>query len=218
MGLDPSPPPLVSSGDVRCEIQRLRRPMSTKNWKKTAHRIPHAQGLWSDLCGARRLWGQSPSACRTPSCRSLSAKVWLILGLFFGKGPMKMKHPMTLRHPVASWLLKFLGEFSKFQRYSDVISTLSSDLTDENVWEKFSKVNANGVLYSKLSSTLTFENFHQKEPVTGFETVRSILRPLSDILGLWVNMYIHMYIRIYIYIYTYGVWDVEEYCGRWVIF
>jgi len=82
--------------------------------------------------------------------------------------------------------LKFLGEFSKFQGCSDVISTLSSELTDENVWEKFSKVNAKGVLYSKLRSTLTFENFHQKEPVTGFETVRSILRPLSDILGVCV--------------------------------
>ena len=30
--------------------------------------------LWSDTCGAQRLLGYSPSACRAPSCRSFSAK------------------------------------------------------------------------------------------------------------------------------------------------
>ena len=34
------------------------------------------------------------------NCRSLFAKEPLIIGLFCGKWPMKMRHPMTLRHSV----------------------------------------------------------------------------------------------------------------------
>ena len=43
---------------------------------------------------------------RVMSCRSLSAKEPLIIGLFCGKWPVKMRHPMTPRHPVSfveSW-------------------------------------------------------------------------------------------------------------------
>ena len=34
------------------------------------------------------------------SCRSFSAKEPLIIGLFCGKWPVKIRHPMGLRHPV----------------------------------------------------------------------------------------------------------------------
>jgi len=33
------------------------------------------------------------------SCKSLSAKEPLIIGLFCGKCPLKIRHPMHLRHP-----------------------------------------------------------------------------------------------------------------------
>ena len=52
-------------------------------------------------------------------CRSLSAKEPLILGLFFGKWPVKIRHPMTLRHPVRMymnvpwWCLKLQVIFCK---------------------------------------------------------------------------------------------------------
>jgi len=36
------------------------------------------------------------------SCRSLFAKEPLILGLFCGKRPPEIRHPVGLRHPVAS--------------------------------------------------------------------------------------------------------------------
>ena len=36
----------------------------------------------------------------TPPCSSLSAKEPLITGLFCGKWPIKIRHPMNLRHPV----------------------------------------------------------------------------------------------------------------------
>jgi len=34
------------------------------------------------------------------SCRSFFAKEPLIIGLFYGKRPIKIRHPMGLRHPV----------------------------------------------------------------------------------------------------------------------
>ena len=43
------------------------------------------------------------------SRRSLFAKEPLMIGLFYGKWPIKMKHPMGLRHPVASWLLRIVN-------------------------------------------------------------------------------------------------------------
>ena len=46
----------------------------------------------------------------TLRCRSLSAKEPLILGLFCGKWPLKIRHPMTLRHPVCMWQSIFCRE------------------------------------------------------------------------------------------------------------
>jgi len=36
-------------------------------------------------------------------CRSFSAKKPQIIGLFCGKRPMRIRHPMGLRHPVTSF-------------------------------------------------------------------------------------------------------------------
>ena len=38
------------------------------------------------------------------SCRSFFAKEPLIIGLFCGKWPVMIRHPMTIRHPVVIWL------------------------------------------------------------------------------------------------------------------
>jgi len=40
------------------------------------------------------------------SCRSLSAKEPLIIRLCCGKWPIKIRHPMGLRHPVEEWMLE----------------------------------------------------------------------------------------------------------------
>jgi len=41
------------------------------------------------------------------SNRSFSAKEPLIIGLFGGKWPLKIRHPMGLRHPVQKYLYSF---------------------------------------------------------------------------------------------------------------
>ena len=43
------------------------------------------------------------------SCRLFFAKEPLIIGLFCGRWPIKIRHPMGLRHPVASRLLRIRG-------------------------------------------------------------------------------------------------------------
>jgi len=39
------------------------------------------------------------------SCRSLSAKEPLLIGLFYGKEPIKIRHPMRLHHPVVFFII-----------------------------------------------------------------------------------------------------------------
>jgi len=48
----------------------------------------------------RRLLQGGKDSLDALSCRSFSAKERLIIGLFCGKWPKKIRHPMTLRHPV----------------------------------------------------------------------------------------------------------------------
>ena len=51
-------------------------------------------------------WHTVAKMNRMLCCRSLSAKQPLITGLFCGKRPIKIRHPMGLGHPVAGWLLR----------------------------------------------------------------------------------------------------------------
>jgi len=43
------------------------------------------------------------------SCRSLSGKEPLIIGLFYGKRPIKIRHPTRHRHPVKTWGISGVG-------------------------------------------------------------------------------------------------------------
>jgi len=51
--------------------------------------------------------GEDPYAAL--SCRSFSAKEPIIVGLFCGKRPIKVRHPMTLRHPVWDIYTRHVG-------------------------------------------------------------------------------------------------------------
>jgi len=69
------------------------------------------------ICGRPRTLAQGgKDSYDALSCWSFSAKEPLITGLFCGKWPAKMRHPMGLRHPVDLSLLK--TEISVYHMYA----------------------------------------------------------------------------------------------------
>ena len=60
------------------------------------------------------------------SCRSFFAKESLIIGLFCGKRPTKMRHPMTLRHPVVD-LGREYGLSVYFQSFVEAYSAVARE-------------------------------------------------------------------------------------------
>jgi len=126
---------------------------------------------------------------RPIGCLSLqvfATKEPLIIGLFCGKWPVKMIHPMGLRHPVAnavaSWLFFFLLERShvknrnkneilksqlaansKTKLYMEWLYSWLLRITTSwwrQYWWNFSKVSSTVISWSKFSGELTFENFY----------------------------------------------------------
>jgi len=73
-----------------------------KNMNETRHIYVYLMShLWTctgDGLDSHTGWSRPIDAL---SCRSLSAKEPLIIGLFCGKWPIKVRHPMGLRHPVS---------------------------------------------------------------------------------------------------------------------
>ena len=69
---------------------------SLSTWSNAAHVIAHVitSAMASCDTGWQKLIG-------SPSCRSFSTKEPLNIGHFCGKWPIKIRDPMSLRHPVA---------------------------------------------------------------------------------------------------------------------
>jgi len=58
--------------------------------------------------------------CRARSCKSLCAKEQLIIGLFCGKGPVKIRCPMHLGHSASNETGSLEGQISRsFARSTD---------------------------------------------------------------------------------------------------
>jgi len=67
--------------------------------------ISPSQNDWVKMTGFLVQGGEDPSDAFT--CRSFFAKKALIIRLFCGKWPIKIRHPMGLRHPVLGWFWLF---------------------------------------------------------------------------------------------------------------
>ena len=82
------------------------------------------------------------------SCRSFSAKEPLIIGLFFEKWPMKIRHPMILRHP--EWMMCHFTSTrcDSYEWYIDVIDVIreiyrisyESHQSHQYIWEIYREI------------------------------------------------------------------------------
>ena len=139
------------------------------------------------------------------SCRSFFAKEPLIIGLFCGKRPVKIRHSMGLRHPVMSNFVAIYCIVASRQLCLNYNMSLQYTAThyEQFLFKMFSSrcVHFNMCVFQYLTA------IHCNTLLSIFISIccivasrRSYLNSAKPVGNIYMSMYIYIYIYIHIYV------------------